>query len=194
MKKVLVCLLTICLLVSMTACSVNYKSTSTTTTTTTDANGNTTTTTTTTTNENGQVSESTETVTTTSEETAEPTEDEIVTCAMLAEDGEVHTFPFKVTNMTKYPIISFYTVPAGKSLENASDLTGEDVLDPGASFSGDFGYNKENLVFDFVICFSEDDPITFSGLDFSGLRADIDLLALEFTEKEDGTFHIGVAQ
>ena len=186
MKKILASILVLCLLVSMTACSFSYKTTTTTTTTTTDSAGNTTTTTTTETNDNGNTSTTTETTVTSAEEPAA----EITTCAMAAEDGEIHGFPYSVTNGTEYTATALYTVPAGADAADYSNLLGENVLEPGITLNGNFGYNKENLVFDFIMVFDGFEPVTFSGLDFSNLNANIDCLELTVTYT-DGTFHIG---
>lgn len=193
MKKIIAAILALCLILSLTACSVNVKSTSTVTTSTTDADGNTTTTTTTTTNENGKVSETTETVTTTAEEAAAPAEEpapEFVTCAMLAEDGEVHSFPFRVVNATQYPVVGFYTTPAGGDVANSGNILGESVLEPGANVHGDFSYNKDNLVFDFIFYFNDTEFVRIPGIDFTGMRADIDIVALQFIETEQDTFKL----
>lgn len=194
MKKILAAILALCLILSMAACNVNVKSTETFTTTTTDSNGNTTTTTTTTTNDNGTVSETTETVSTTAEEAAAAQNaGTYVSCAALAEDGEIHSFPFKVENMTDENIVAFYTTPVGGDIANSTNIIEGGVLAPGSNVHGDFSYNKENLIFDFVFYFNETEFVRISQIDFSGLRADTDGIVLQLVHTEQDTYKIVAA-
>lgn len=190
MKKIFAAVLVICLLLSLTACSctTNFHSSSTVTHTTTDANGNTTTTTSTTTNDNGKVSESTETVTVPAGEAA-PAE-EVVTCAMLAEDGQTHSFPYRIENKTEHQIVAFYTTAVDGNVADYTNGLNDAVVEPGMSIFGDFSYNKDNLVFDFVFYFNENDFVRIPKVDCSNVRADTDTVVIQFVETSPDTFSL----
>lgn len=192
MKKALVIFLALCMILSMAAC--NLKITKNVTESHTDANGNTTTTTQSYTNENGKVTESNETVTINAAgiATAGQPEAESITCEQAAQDGQMHTFPWGIRNRTGITILSCYTVAPEGNIKEASDCLGGNKLAPDQEVSGDFSYNKDQLVFDFVCVFEghEDDSVRFSNLSFKNVKADTETLWFVVTQLEDGSFNL----